>query len=497
MIFLIMVYCSPPSFIGEDRVDVAMVAFLYRISEQAPKDLVYTQSELLGYTGVSISNLNPTVSGIVEYYTISPSLPEGLSFSNTTGVISGTPSSASSRTEYIISAINGIGSASFSIWIEVQKTITPIAFAYNLSSYSFYMNYSVGTITPSVSSGSVSSYSVSPSLPAGLNLDTNTGAISGTPTSAQTASVYTITGSNSDTSYYFSLSITVSTGSPGINYTNTSYYFTLNTKESLVAGLSGLSPTSCTISPTLPSGLNIDNYNCSISGTPIVAEPLKDYTVTVTNGQGSATIGLKIGIKICYTWGCFIDNGDGTVSFSGIGIASSYDYSGKSFTFLKCTQGQTYNSSSNDCTGAGTAPLYNARQVQFCTSNSDDCNNRDKTQLLGSGFWGTESSSAYTDCNGVSFAGKTGWRVPSHEELKATFHCIDLSMPSDLSSCATGSSAPTINSFFPNTVSGAYWSSTSYSGDSQNAYVLYYDIGIDSYALKNTSTFYVRCVTGP
>ena len=38
------------------------------------------------------------------------------------------------------------------------------------------------TVTPTANGGTIVSFSVSPSLPAGLSLDTSTGAISGTPT---------------------------------------------------------------------------------------------------------------------------------------------------------------------------------------------------------------------------------------------------------------------------------------------------------------------------
>ncbi|EHR76496.1 MAG: putative PE-PGRS family protein [uncultured Candidatus Poseidoniales archaeon] len=39
------------------------------------------------------------------------------------------------------------------------------------------------TATPTVNGGTITSWSVSPSLPAGLSLDSSTGAISGTPNS--------------------------------------------------------------------------------------------------------------------------------------------------------------------------------------------------------------------------------------------------------------------------------------------------------------------------
>ena len=52
------------------------------------------------------------------------------------------------------------------------------------------------TVTPTANGGTIVSFSVSPSLPAGLSLDTSTGAISGTPTAVTSSASYTITATN-------------------------------------------------------------------------------------------------------------------------------------------------------------------------------------------------------------------------------------------------------------------------------------------------------------
>ena len=53
--------------------------------------------------------------------------------------------------------------------------------------------------------------------------------------------------------------------------------------------------TSCSIRPSLPSGLKLNN-DCSIFGTPTVSQSLKTYTVTGKNAQGedSATIEIEV-----------------------------------------------------------------------------------------------------------------------------------------------------------------------------------------------------------
>ncbi len=66
----------------------------------------------------------------------------------------------------------------------------------------------IATDTPTVT-GTVSSYSVSPMLPAGLSLNTSTGAISGTATAVAAAATYTITATNSTGSTTATVQITV------------------------------------------------------------------------------------------------------------------------------------------------------------------------------------------------------------------------------------------------------------------------------------------------
>jgi len=60
-------------------------------------------------------------------YSISPALPEGLSFDATTGSISGTPTAVSSATTYTIRAENIAGSSTTTISIEVKNIATDVS----------------------------------------------------------------------------------------------------------------------------------------------------------------------------------------------------------------------------------------------------------------------------------------------------------------------------------------------------------------------------------
>jgi polyhydroxybutyrate depolymerase len=91
----------------------------------APSALSYAGPQTYA-VGTTITALNPTVTGAVASYSVSPALPAGLSLHATSGQISGTPSAVTSNTSYMITATNNGGSASFN-W-----SATVIAALFNL-----------------------------------------------------------------------------------------------------------------------------------------------------------------------------------------------------------------------------------------------------------------------------------------------------------------------------------------------------------------------------
>ncbi|MDH4200123.1 MAG: fibronectin type III domain-containing protein [Spirochaetia bacterium] len=58
--------------------------------------------------------------------------------------------------------------------------------------------------------------------------------------------------------------------------------------------LAGGAPTSCTSSPTLPSGLSINATTCAITGTPTALQAATPYTITAGNAYGSGTASISI-----------------------------------------------------------------------------------------------------------------------------------------------------------------------------------------------------------
>jgi hypothetical protein len=83
-------------------------------STPAPTGLSYTQPQAL-IVGDVMPVLQPSVTGQVDAYAVSPSLPGGVSLDAKSGVISGTPEDAVDDVSYVVTASNSGGSTTFSL----------------------------------------------------------------------------------------------------------------------------------------------------------------------------------------------------------------------------------------------------------------------------------------------------------------------------------------------------------------------------------------------
>lgn len=264
----------------------------------APSSISYNSPNIIATINSEITTRTPSYSGETPTsWSISPALPTGISLDTSTGLITGTPTTLSASNSYTVTATNAGGSGTAGITVRVND-IAPSSLSYAVTSATYVPNVAITANSPTISGGSVVTWSVSPSLPTGLGLNASTGVISGTPTATKAATLYTITATNSGGSTTAQVTIAVSLAAPtNISYGQTSFTFENGTlispKDPTVTG----TVTSWSVSPSLPSGLDFNVTTGRISGRALGIFSQAQYIVTASNSGGSGTRTLNITVN--------------------------------------------------------------------------------------------------------------------------------------------------------------------------------------------------------
>ncbi len=208
------------------------------VNPRAPTQLAYPVMNVMYGIDTEIDENIPTVNSLtdpnqmVTNFSITPALPAGLTIDAVTGVISGTPTEASSAKTYTVTASNVTGSTTAQLTIAVTPPPSALTYKANPVVYTGGLAAPIVPNTPSVT-GLVTNWSITPALPAGMIFDTATGAITGTPM-AGAAGPFTVSATNVAGSATVELDLSVSAVE---NYSGWSGMaeFTLSTATATVA----------------------------------------------------------------------------------------------------------------------------------------------------------------------------------------------------------------------------------------------------------------------
>jgi uncharacterized repeat protein (TIGR01451 family) len=275
------------------------IGVIITVNDVAPSGLTYSPNPAVYSVGTAIAPNSPSHGGgAVITYSVSPALPAGLGLSSSTGVISGTPTAVAAQATYTVTATNTGGSTTAGVTITVND-VAPSNLTYSSNPAVYTKGTSIPANTPSHSGGTVTTYSVSPALPAGLGLSSTTGVISGTPTAVTALAVYTVTATNSGGSTTAGVTITVNDAPPsGLTYSTNPAVYTVGTAIAAnTPSHGGGAVVSYSVSPALPAGLGLSSTTGVISGTPTAVTASAVYTVTATNTGGSTTAGVTITVN--------------------------------------------------------------------------------------------------------------------------------------------------------------------------------------------------------
>jgi hypothetical protein len=270
---------------------------------------VWIEAPFFSYTygpyNFTVSNaITPIVpSGIVGdpiFYVAllpAPQLPTGLSINSNTGIISGTPIVVTSSNEYSIIGSNQgpSGVREYAAYFGMEIVQPPPNISYSPSTVTFTQNSAITDMVVTNIGGPAISFSVIPSLPSGITLNTTTGTISGTPLvdSAATSYVVTATG-NGDSST--TISITINPAAPIISYASPHNYAVGSAITPLTPTSSGGTVALYTAITALPTGLTLNTSTGSISGTPTLLSYVSNFTIQGSNITGTSTAYIDIAI---------------------------------------------------------------------------------------------------------------------------------------------------------------------------------------------------------
>ena len=223
-----------------------------------PPVIRYPQSNYTIYVNDEIERIAPEVEGIVNFFSISPSLPEYLEFDSTNGTITGMAVKPLEINTYVVTAHNRDNDTSVNLYLysieeycekegEWERTLRGAKYSrgcndpnkqgnrvreclktspatwgpvinyctyikpvieYPFTTKTLYRNVEIEPLVPS-SLYYIQSWTIKPDLPLGLTLSEKTGVISGTSLEVSTKLQYTVTAQNEDqkTSVSFLMSV--------------------------------------------------------------------------------------------------------------------------------------------------------------------------------------------------------------------------------------------------------------------------------------------------
>ena len=134
-----------------------------------------------------MSSVHPTFDGgVIEYWSVYPPLPSGLTFSS--GVISGTPTVNMTISMFTVYANNSGGSAAATINITILEPVVDLL--YSPDNLTLLRGTTMPPLHPTVSGGNVGQWALVGVLPEGLNF--SNGVFSGTPLVNMTQTQYLV-----------------------------------------------------------------------------------------------------------------------------------------------------------------------------------------------------------------------------------------------------------------------------------------------------------------
>jgi putative Ig domain-containing protein len=309
-------------------------------------------------------------AGSLNYSVTVGSLPAGLSLNSSTGAITGTATGPGGTVNFTVQAKDSstvapqTNSKAMSVTINLppapQITTTTLPADVEGTAYSqpLALTGGLAPFTYSISAGS---------LPAGLNINASTGAITGTPTGPNGTASFTVKvvdSSNPVQTATQPLSIAVNLPpAPSITTLSLPSDVEGTSYNQTVAATGGLAPLTYSVSVgSLPTGLSLNTSTGAITGAPTGPNGTASFTVKVTdksNPVQSASQPLSIAVNLPPAPAITTSSLTGAVEFANYNqtiVATGFGTLTYSVSVGSLPAGLSLNSSTGAITGSPTGP---------------------------------------------------------------------------------------------------------------------------------------------
>lgn len=205
---------------ASNETGAATTALTFCLKVLPPESLAYPQIDDVYSVGEEV-RLEPQVEGGATSWTVEPPLPKGLALDAATGRIVGAALGPAAEDSYVVTATNEAGGTSVVLTFGVT-TPRPEGLSYPDAGDEYAVGEEV-LLEPKMTCGFCITYSVQPALPGDLELDPQTGVISGKLAEASDLRTYKITATNRTGSTSFNLSFSCVDGVDSITGVNQTF----------------------------------------------------------------------------------------------------------------------------------------------------------------------------------------------------------------------------------------------------------------------------------
>ena len=225
-------------------------------------------------------------------YSLSPTVPAGITFSAGNRRVSGTPTGRFTLATFTYTATDEDGTTT-ELTFTIVVTAVAITFASTVASQAWVVGTAVSLTLPTASGGvGTLTYSLTPTLPAGTTFTTGTRVLAGTPTGRFNSATFTYTATDAE-SITHTQTFTIVVTATAITFNPTSFsnqMWTVNMAVSLTLpeGSGGVGTLTATLTGTLPSGISFTASTRALAGNPSAVFASATFTYTMTDTEGES-----------------------------------------------------------------------------------------------------------------------------------------------------------------------------------------------------------------